>query len=56
MNYSYSITEKQYNYLLPIFGKSGVVKNRLLSHGRGFYFIGSHEDYEDMLNRCAYLD
>ena len=61
-DYSFEITKKQHDYLLPIFGKSGCYKkNRLYqkidnSRGDRFFFIGTNEEHEDMLERCAYLD
>lgn len=53
--YSYSITKDQYNYLLPIFGNSGILKTRLLQRSDKYYFIGSNNDHVDMLNRCKFL-
>lgn len=54
----YTITQKQYNYLLPVFGAVG--SNKMLQKtikGRDFYFfIGTDEEYKDMLNRCKYLN
>lgn len=52
---SFRITEKQYNYLLPVFGIAAQGQTRLLAQGCNFYFIGTDEDYLDMLNRCLYL-
>lgn len=52
---SYTITKKQHDYLLPVFGLSakGVTK---LHYSRGqYYFIGTYAEYKDMLNRCKYL-
>ena len=57
-DYSFQITEKQYNYLLPVLGNCGT-KQLLASFDRKvekFYFIGSSDGYKDLLNRCKYLD
>ena len=51
---SYSITQQQYNYLLPVFGI--VAQNRLLERQGKHFFIGNNEDYLDALNRCKYLN
>ena len=54
---SFQITKKQYDYLLPIFGNIGTRK-LLLRSVRGvdsYYFIGTQEDYIELLNRCKYL-
>jgi len=57
--YSFQITQKQYNYLLPVFGLSAPGRTRLMmksAYGRqSYYFIGTEDDYKDMLNRCKYL-
>ena len=59
--YSHTITQQQYNYLLPIFGVSAQGRSRLLHRYIStqkvdcYYFIGTHEDFLDMLNRCKYL-
>ena len=56
--YSFEITIKQYNYLLPVFGCNGT--NKLMSRVdrkiNKYYFIGTNEDYIDLLNRCKYLN
>lgn len=57
--YSHSITKKQYDYLLPVFGiASG--NNKLMRRTLGgndfHYFIGTNDAHKDMLNRCKYLD
>jgi hypothetical protein len=53
-DYSFPLTQKQYNYLLPIFGiASG--NNKMLSRLNKCYFIGTNEEYLDALNRCKYL-
>ena len=54
-DYSFSITKKQYDYLLPVFGISSG-NNRLLAKEKGYYFIGTNDDYLDMLNRCKYIN
>lgn len=48
-DYSYNLTEKQYNYLLP------VLRPKLLEKSGKHFFIGTHSDYIDCLNRCKYL-
>lgn len=57
-DYSFQITKKQHDYLLPIFGNCGLKK--LLSvvdrKIEKFYFIGNHEEHRDFLNRCKYLE
>lgn len=61
MDYSFRITKEQYNYLLP------VCRNKLLYAYNGisfkngtkkdlYAFIGSREDFDDIVNRCKYLD
>ena len=56
-DYSFQITKEQFNYLLPIYGHQGT--NQLLQKVDRkidkFYFIGTHEQYLDLLNRCKYL-
>jgi hypothetical protein len=54
-DYSFTITKKQYDYLLPVFGISSG-NNRLLAKEKGYYFIGTNDDYLDMLNRCKYIN
>jgi len=60
--YSHTITEQQYNYLLPVFGNAAQGRTRLLhrhisSQKRdSYFFIGTHEDFLDMHNRCKYLN
>ena len=55
--YSFQISREQYNYLLPVFGNCGSQKllMRVDRKVEKFYFIGSNEDYRDMLIRCRYL-
>lgn len=52
---SFKITEKQYNYLLPVYGIAAQGVTRLLARRSAFYFIGTQADYVEMLERCAYL-
>jgi hypothetical protein len=52
---SYKITEKQYNYLLPVFGLSAKGVTKLHTSRGQYYFIGTYEEHKDMLNRCKYL-
>lgn len=55
--YSFQITQKQYNYLLPIFGNCGTKQllSRVDRKIEKYYFIGTYMEYQDLLNRCAYL-
>lgn len=53
---SYTITKKQNDYLLPIFGISAQGKTKLLERVNSYFFIGTHTEYLDMLNRCKFLD
>lgn len=55
---SYTLTKKQYDYLLPIFGNTTGTKKLLHTVDRKhdkYFFIGSDEEYKDALNRCKYL-
>jgi len=55
--YSHQISKKQFDYLLPVYNTT--TKRRLFQRiDRGvdkFYFLGTNDEYKDMLNRCAYL-
>ena len=58
--YSYKILKTQYDYLLPIFGLALNNPKLLTKPSKykiedDYYFIGTYEDYLDMLNRCKYL-
>jgi hypothetical protein len=58
--YSYPLTQKQYNYLLPVYGIAAQGRTRLLQrtdrkHDK-YYFIGTYQDYKEALNRCLYLN
>lgn len=55
----HTITKKQYDYLLPVFGLAS--GNHKIHHyvdrkHDKYYFWGTDEEFKDMLNRCAYLD
>jgi hypothetical protein len=56
-DYSFQINKKQFNYLLPIYGHEGT--NQLLQRVDRkidkFYFIGTNQDFLELLNRCKYL-
>jgi hypothetical protein len=56
-DYSFQITKNQFNYLLPIYGHEGT--NQLLQRVDRkidkFYFIGTNQDFLELLNRCKYL-
>jgi len=58
MEYSHPITEKQYNYLLPVYGIGALNRCKygsLYQRRDKYYFIGTNDDYKDMLQRCLYL-
>ena len=46
---SFSLTEKQYNYLLPVFGISSQNKTKLLERQGTYFFIGTSSEYLDIL-------
>ena len=54
---SFKITKERHDYLLPVFGKTGT--NQLLEKRVNgidqYFFIGTEEEYLDLLNRCKYL-
>jgi hypothetical protein len=54
---SYPLTKQQYDYLLPIYGNVG--SKQLLSRTdrkvEKYYFIGTHNQFTELLNRCKYL-
>ena len=52
-DYSFQINKKQFDYLLPIYGYEGT--NQLFQKIDKFYFIGTHEEFLQLLNRCKYL-
>jgi hypothetical protein len=56
--YSFQISRKQYNYLLPVFGNCGSQKllSKMDRKVEKYYFIGDQGEYKDMLNRCRYLE
>lgn len=61
MEYSFRLTKEQYSYLLPIFrSKLLYVYNGIVfKNGTKtdlYSFIGSREEFTDVLNRCKYLD
>lgn len=51
---SHTLTKKQHDYLLPVFGIPA--QNKMLVRGDNHYFIGTHAEYLDALNRCRYLN
>lgn len=57
-DYSYQLTKKQYDYLLPVFGNCGSKQlfSRIDRKIEKYYFIGNCDSYKDLLNRCKYLD
>lgn len=56
--YSYQITKKQYDYMLPIYGIPALNKlhSRIDRKIEKFYFIGTENEYLEMLNRCKYIN
>ena len=57
-DYSFQITLQQYNYLLPIYGNVGTKQllTRIDRKIDKYYFIGSNDEYLDLLNRCKYIN
>lgn len=57
-DYSFQITKKQYDYLLPVLGNCGSKQlfYRVDRKIEKYYFIGSNDGYKDLLNRCKYLN
>jgi hypothetical protein len=57
-DYSFQLTKKQYDYLLPVLGNCG--SKQLLSRVdrkvEKYYYIGSCNDYKEVLNRCKYIN
>ena len=55
--YVFQITKKQHDYLLPVFGICGTNKliYRIDRKIEKFFFIGTEDNYSDLLNRCVYL-
>lgn len=55
--YSFQITKKQYDYLLPVFGICGTNKllYRIDRKIEKYFFIGTNDDYIDLRIRCAYM-
>ena len=56
-DYSFEITKKRYDYLLPVLGPSytNQLVCRIDRKIEKYYFIGTNEQYNDLLNRCAYI-
>lgn len=57
-DYSFQITKKQYDYLLPVLGNCGSKQlfSRVDKKIEKHYFIGSRDSYKDLLNRCKYIN
>jgi hypothetical protein len=57
-DYSFHLTKKQYDYLLPVLGNCGSKQlfSRVDRKIEKYYYIGSYNDYEEVLNRCKYLN
>jgi hypothetical protein len=56
-DYSFQITKNQFNYLLPIYGHEGTNQlfQRIDRKIEKFYFIGTYNQFLELLNRCKYL-
>lgn len=52
----FTITEKQYNYLLPVPSMKSKMQRIIGKVKDSYVFVGTYEDYKDLLNRCKYLD
>lgn len=57
---TFKITKEQYDYMLPVFGRSYNKDYKLYSKetNKGnleYFFMGTTPDYKDFLNRCKYL-
>ena len=54
---SFQLTKKQYDYLLPIYGNIGTKQllSRIDRKVEKYFFIGTHSEYLELLNRCKYL-
>jgi hypothetical protein len=57
---SIQISKAMHDYMLPIFGIAGCCKTHLhcrtdKHYGDRYYFIGSHDQYNDFVNRCKYM-
>jgi hypothetical protein len=57
-DYSFQLTKNQYNYLLPVLGNcfSKQLFSRIDRKIEKYYFIGNHDNYKDLLNRCKYIN
>jgi hypothetical protein len=57
-DYSFQITKKQYDYLLPVLENYGSKQlfSRVDRKVEKYYYIGSYNDYKEVLNRCKYLN
>ena len=53
-DYSFQITKKQYDYLLPVLRKQ--LLHRIDRKHDKYFFIGSDDEYLDLLNRCKYIN
>jgi hypothetical protein len=55
--YSFQINKKQFDYLLPIYVHKGTnqLVQRVDRKIDKFYFIGTNQDFLELLNRCKYL-
>jgi hypothetical protein len=55
--HSFQIIKKQYDYLLPIYGNIGSQQllHRVDRKIDKYYFIGTNEEYKELLCRCEYM-
>jgi len=55
--YSFQITKKRYDYLLPIYGNIGSCQllHKVDRKVDKYYFIGTDEEYKELLHRCEYM-
>jgi hypothetical protein len=55
---SIQISKAMHDYMLPIFGIVGSGNLHCRNdkqYGDRYYFIGSHDQYNDFVNRCKYM-
>lgn len=53
---AFSISEAQYNNLLPVPGMRRRLTCRRFEGVNEYAFIGRRDDYDDAMQRCAYID
>ena len=55
MTNAYTITKKQYEYLLPVPNITSKMLRRFTGDAISYSFIGKRAEYIDFLNRCKFL-